>query len=189
MAIRLHELHPTLAHFPLALLPVAFFADLFGRLRGRRRLMEIGKFLMPAAAIGGVATAAAGLVAQEAVEAGDAHDILITHRNLNAGMLVAVGALALLRARRSEPGAGYLLATAGAIAGMAYTAYLGGLMVYRHGVGVLPARGVREQESPEIHYGHMSETARLAADHAGHAAKHAVQHLRAGKIAPALHVQ
>lgn len=40
MAIRLHELHPTLAHFPLALLPVAFLADLFGRLGGRRRLMD-----------------------------------------------------------------------------------------------------------------------------------------------------
>ncbi|HJV51192.1 MAG TPA: DUF2231 domain-containing protein [Noviherbaspirillum sp.] len=186
MSIRIHEVHPTLAHFPLALLPVAFLADLAGRLTGRISLMRIGRFLMPAAAASGAATAVAGLAAQEAVEPGDAHDLLITHRNLNAGLVAAVGALALLRARKEAPGTGYLVASAAALGGMFYTAYLGGLMVYRHGVGVAPAKGVREQSSPEIRYAAAREIAHVAADNVGHAVTDAVHHLREGKVAPAL---
>ena len=186
MSIRIHEVHPTLAHFPLALLPVAFIVDLVGRLAGRLGLMRIGRFLMPAAAVSGAATAVAGLAAQEAVEPGDAHDLLITHRNLNAGLVAAVGILALARARKDVPGAAYLLASAAAVGGMFYTAYLGGMMVYRYGVGVVPAKGVREQASPEIRYDTAREAAHVAADNVGHAARHALHHLREGKVAPAL---
>lgn len=186
MSIRIHEVHPTLAHFPLALLPVAFFADLIGRFTGRDNLTRMARFLMPVAAASGAATAAAGLAAQEAVEPGDAQDLLVTHRNLNAGLVAAVGVLALVRARSATPSTGYLLASAAALAGMGYTAYLGGKMVYQHGVGVSRAGGLREQDSPEISYGHLGEAAQIAAENVGHAAIHAVQHLREGKIAPAL---
>lgn len=189
MSIRIHEVHPTLAHFPLALLPVAFVADLIGRMTGRTGLMEVGRRLMPVAALSGAATAAAGLAAQEAVEVGDAHDVLVTHRNLNAGLVALIGTLAFLRARKSRPGTGYLLASAGAVAGIAYTAYLGGKMVYQHGVGVAPAKGVRDEASPEIRYGGLQQAARVAAGNASHAAGHAVQHIREGSIAPALRKQ
>lgn len=186
MAIRLHEVHPTLAHFPLALLPVAFLADLVGRLTGCAGLMKAGEKLMPVAALGGVATAAAGLAAQEAVEPGDAHDILITHRNLNAGLVGLVGVLALARLGKPRPGTGYLLASAGAMAGMVYTAYLGGKMVYHHGVGVIPAKGIREAADPELRSGQWHQVAGIAADNIRSATRHAVRHLREGNIAPAL---
>lgn len=186
MAIRIHEVHPSLAHYPLALLPMAFLLDLVGKLTGRAKLMDAGRQLMPVAAVTGAVTAAAGLVAQEAVEPGDAHSVLVTHRNLNAALLVLVGGLAFARSRKPAPGAGYLLATAGAVLGMTYTAYLGGKMVYRHGVGVRPAGGVREGADPEIRAGQLKESVSTSLDHLAHGARHAAKHLREGSIAPAI---
>jgi uncharacterized membrane protein len=183
----MHEVHPMLAHFPLALLPIAFAADLAGRLTGRSGWMQIGRQLMPVAAISGAATAVAGLAAQEGVEVGDAHDILVTHRNLNAGLIGLVGVLAFIRMHKTKPGTGYLLASAGALSGMVYTAYLGGKMVYDHGVGVASASGVQEQGSPALRYGELQEAGRIAADNISHATGHAIKHIREGNIAPALH--
>ena len=53
MTMRIHELHPTLVHFPLALFPVALLSDIAGRLTGHRGLMKLGSRLMPLAAAGG----------------------------------------------------------------------------------------------------------------------------------------
>jgi uncharacterized membrane protein len=184
MAMRLHEVHPTLAHYPLALFPVALVADLLGKLTGRRELMKIGAALLPVAAVSGVVTAASGLVAQEAVEPGEAHDMLVTHRNMNIALVGLMGALTLMRLGQKTPTAGYLLAGAGAMAGMTYTAYLGGKMVYDHGVGVMPAHGVRTETSPEIRRYHVKESMQAAADNARHGAEHVVEHLRQGQIAP-----
>lgn len=50
MAIRLHEIHPSVVHFPLALFPASVLADLAGRLTGNRALMRLGAALMPWAA-------------------------------------------------------------------------------------------------------------------------------------------
>lgn len=90
MTIRIREIHPVLVHFPIALLPLALAADWVGRLVRRPALMELGKKLMPAAAASAALSGAAGLVAQSAVKAeGPAHDLLVTHRNLNIGLLAA----------------------------------------------------------------------------------------------------
>jgi hypothetical protein len=69
---------------------------------------------------------------------------------------------------------------------MTYSAYLGGRMVYEHGVGVRPADGLREEQAPEIHADNVDEVARLAAQHVKHGAQHAWEHLRKGEIAPSL---
>ncbi|HEX2197909.1 MAG TPA: DUF2231 domain-containing protein, partial [Burkholderiales bacterium] len=88
MALRLHEIHPSLVHYPLALFPASVLADLFGRLTGSRGLMKTGAALMPLAAGSAVVTGAAGLVAQESVRhEGRAHDLLVTHRSLNLGLI------------------------------------------------------------------------------------------------------
>jgi uncharacterized membrane protein len=186
MSIRVHELHPALVHFPLVLAPVAFIADLFGRISGNRDMMKLGERLMPIAAASGAVSAASGLVAQGAVKPGRAHDLLITHRNINAGLVGLLAVLALERRGKSQPGTGYLLASAAGLIGMAFTAYIGGEMVYHHGVGVQPAGGVRDEHDPELHYGELGQAARTAVGNAREAAVEAVHHLREGKIAPAL---
>src|SRR4051812_2154690 len=119
MPMRLHEVHPSLAHFPLALVPVSIAADIVGAVTGNRFLMRMGAALMPVAAVTGAVTAVAGLVAQNAVEAqGEGHDLLVTHRNLNGALVALTAALAIVRSRTEEPTAGYLAAGVGSALAM-----------------------------------------------------------------------
>lgn len=187
MALRIHEIHPSLVHFPLALFPAALVADFAGRLLGSRRLTTVGATLMPAAAVAGVAAAGSGLVAQGAVQVkGDAHDVLVTHRNLNVGLVLATGLLAGWRSRLARPTNSYLGAGLAGLAALSYTAYLGGKLVYRHGVGVQPASGVAPGQSPQLRSGHMAEALDVSEQHAARAMRHGLHHLKEGAIAPAI---
>jgi uncharacterized membrane protein len=186
MTIRIHEVHPTLVHFPLTLVPMAFLVDLVGMLTGNRSLMRAGKRVMPFAAASGAVAGVAGMAAQRAVRVGSAQDLLTTHRNLNVLLVGAVGALAVMRQRDDRPGAGYLLGLAGVMAGMTYTAYLGGKMVYDHGVGVMPAGGVNEEADPEIRPGYLGEAATASIRNAREATVDSVKALREGSFAPTL---
>ena len=161
MAVRLQEVHPSIVHFPIALLPVAVGADLLGRITGSGRLKELGRTLMPVAAASAALSAVTGLVAQEEVATdGVAEELLITHRNLNLSLVTLSTALAAWRWRREEAGPGYLAVALAGIAAMSYSAYLGGKMVYEHGVGVKPADGVRGGDSPELLPRHAGAIAR-----------------------------
>ncbi|HWC55794.1 MAG TPA: DUF2231 domain-containing protein, partial [Sphingomicrobium sp.] len=76
MAMKLHELHPSLVHFPLALLPLSIGADLLGRVTGSESLLDLGRRTMPLAAAGGLVAGVAGLMAQTEVKAeGGAMDL------------------------------------------------------------------------------------------------------------------
>src|SRR5690625_675675 len=104
MAMRLQEVHPSLVHFPIALLPLSVGADLIGKVSGNRRLTWFGRWGMAASAITGALAGLAGLIAQEEVNvSGKTMDMLITHRNLNLIGVGAVTALAIRRAREKEP--------------------------------------------------------------------------------------
>jgi uncharacterized membrane protein len=50
MAVRLNEIHPSLVHFPIALMPAAVGADLLANATDSDRLAEAGRVLMPIAA-------------------------------------------------------------------------------------------------------------------------------------------
>jgi uncharacterized membrane protein len=187
MAMRTHEIHPMLVHFPLALMPTAIAADAVGAMTDNRTLMETGRTLMPLAVVSMAATGLAGFAAQEEVRAeGEAHDVLVTHRNLNVGLLVMSTALAVLRSRQDRPGPGYLLAGLAGAALMTYSGYLGGKMVYRHGVGVDAAGGYNPERSPRIRRGHLGQAARTAAKDVAGGVAHAVQDVASGELAPHL---
>ena len=144
MPMRLQEVHPSIVHFPIALLPVALGSDALGALVKSEALLGAGRRLMPVAAISAVVAAGTGLVAQEEVKAERrAHDLLVTHRNLNVVLVGLVTTLAVVRSKAARPSVGYLAAGMLGLAGMTYRAYLGGTMVYGHGLGVEPAGGVR----------------------------------------------
>ena len=187
MTIRLQEVHPALVHFPIALLPTAIAADAIGELAGSDPLLEAGRRLAPIAAASAVVAGAAGLVAQAAVRTdGESHGLLVTHRNLNLGLTALVTVLALVRSRRARPGPAYLLGGGLAVGVMAYTAAIGGRMVYKHGVGVEAAGGLREERAPPLDPRRPLATAEAAVDNAGSAARHASEHLAEGEVAPAL---
>ncbi|MEW5926107.1 MAG: DUF2231 domain-containing protein [Gemmatimonadota bacterium] len=185
--MRLQELHPALVHFPIALLPTALAADALGRLSGSETLMETGRRIMPAAAASAAAAGVAGLISQQASEVPEgAHPYLVTHRNVNLGVIGLTALLARKRARCRRPGVGYLLAGLGTLATVAYTAYLGGHMVYEHGVGVKPAGGLKEGKAPEMRLDNADEVLQTAARHVREGWHHTVEHLARSEIAPVL---
>ena len=56
--LRTHELHPTLVHFPLTLVPAALALDAIGEATDNEALMNAGKALMPIAAVSAAITGA-----------------------------------------------------------------------------------------------------------------------------------
>jgi uncharacterized membrane protein len=184
--LRLHEVHPSVVHFPLAMVPLTLALDAIGWLTDRPAFCDTARALMPVAAGSAMVAGAAGLLAQESVRAeGKAHDLLVTHRNLNLGLTAAVTGLAAMRMRRSEPTAAYLLTGLLGVVGMMYTAYLGGKMVYARRVGVEPD-GVRPGESPPIGLRNLGRVARTSARHVKDGVEHIAQDTRRGELAPAL---
>jgi uncharacterized membrane protein len=187
MPIGLQEMHPAVVHFPIAFLPLSLGADALGRLTGDYALLEMGRRTMPLAAAGAVTAAAFGLIAQQAVHAeGQAHDLLVTHRTLNAGVVGVTLAMAAGRMRRSRPGLGYLAVGLAALGAMGYSAYVGGRMAYEHGVGVKPAGGLNEARGPEVGLGNLRESAAIAADNLAHGAAGAARESASGDLAPVL---
>lgn len=187
MAAKLQELHPSLVHFPIALLPVAIGADLLARVTGSRRLSTVGKALMPVAAVSAAVSAAAGLVAAVEVKAeGEAEALLVTHRNMNLSLTAVTGLMAAYRMGEEEAGAGYLALGLAGLGALSYSAYLGGKMVYEHGVGVKPADGLREGDAPELKPGQLGEAARRMGADLAASVRPVVDDLKAGRIAPAV---
>ena len=187
MPPRLQEIHPSLVHFPIALLPLSIGADLLGTLTGNRALSNAGKVLMPIAAGAAAISAAAGLVAQQEVHAqGVAEDLLVTHRNINLS-LTAIGALmAARRLGEEKAGAGYLAVGLAGLGALSYSAYLGGKMTYEHGMGVKPADGLRHGDTPAVSLEEAPSAAKRAWDDLKEATAVTLADLRAGRIAPAI---
>jgi uncharacterized membrane protein len=151
MAMRTHELHPSLVHFPLALLPAAAFVDLASAMRpGDRRLDRIGRKLWWAMAGTGLATGLAGMAASQEIELPNdrARDMMFLHGIGNFGLVLAAFGVAAWRARNH---ASFTSAATGLLAAGAatYTAYLGGELVYTHGAGVTRLGGMTA-EAPAL---------------------------------------
>lgn len=181
MAMRLQEVHPSLVHFPIAFLPTTIICDTLGRITGSRTLLRVGKWGMALTAGSAALAGVFGLIAQEEVEIPDAaKPMLTTHRNLNMGFLGMATVMAARRFQRRAPSARYLLAAMGGLGAVIYSAYLGGHMVYGHGVGVSPAGGVRDGHGPELVGTQMDAVARHAAHDAKAGLKSAARNLASG---------
>jgi uncharacterized membrane protein len=188
MAMKLHELHPALVHAPLALFPIAIGADLVGRATGNDALMALGKKTLPLAVASGLVAGVAGLMAQTEVEAdGVALDVLKTHRTLNLATVAATAALAAHRNRTERPTLAYLAAGVGALAVMTFSAYLGGEMVYKYGVGVKAADGVRKRPAvPELKRKNAARALKRAGADLAEGIKMTAQETAKGDLVPSL---
>lgn len=185
--MRIQEIHPGVVHFPVAFLPLAIALDALGKATGSQRLMDTAALLMPVTVASMAAAGVTGLAAQGAVKAeGRASDILATHRTLNTGLAALTTLMTIVRVGQRRPGAGYLLLGAAAVAAMGYSAYLGGRMVYEHGVGVKPADGVHPELTPEIGMGNIGEAASAAATATTRAVEQTVESTRQGNFVPEL---
>lgn len=187
MAMRLQEVHPSLVHFPITLLPLAVGADAIGKFTGNKKMTWLGKWGIAASAITGLAAGLAGLVAQEEVNvSGRTMDMLITHRNLNLAAVAAIGALAVQRSRVREPSIPYLLGGLAAFGAVAFSSYIGGELVYRHGVGVEPAGGLWEGGGPELTLKNTGAVMRSTGKGLGMGFVHLGKETAQGKIIPTM---
>lgn len=187
MAMRLQEMHPSLVHLPITLFPTAIGIDLVGRATGNSQLLETGRRAIGFAAIGAAVSAITGLIAQEEVNVeGKTRDILITHRNINLAATIMTALMTRWRFRQSRPSAAYLGLGLAGIGALTYSAYLGGELVYHHGVGVAAADGQYREHPPELRRGDMGSFSRDAVTDIGHGVEHLAKELAKGKIVPTL---
>lgn len=186
MTLRLTEIHPSVVHFPIALLPASLALDAAGKATGDSGLSRAGAVLMPAALGGALVAAVAGVLAQGAGRFRDreSHEHLVTHRTLNTALTVAMAAMTVHRLRQRTPGPGYLLAGLAAVAAMGYSAYLGGRMTYEHGVGVAAAGGLRDETT--IGEDSVGSVARNAVADVVRAEKETLEETARGEFVPSL---
>ena len=187
MAIRLQQMHPALVHLPVALLPLAVCADLLGCATGNRALFSFGQKAICVAAVGALAAVASGLIAGEEVNVeGESREMLITHRNLNIFATLAATGMAIWRATHRRPSTLYLGVGAAGVGVVAYTAFLGGKLVYDTGVGVEPAHGVYRADAPALRAGQVGDFVKTAATDLVHGVQHMAQEVAKGQVVPTL---
>jgi uncharacterized membrane protein len=151
------RLHAALNDLPAALLLVSVVFDLIGGITKRDSLRAAGFWTLIAGVLGAGAAVVSGLLAEDVVEHSDrAHAVMETHETLAFIVLVLFGLLALWRLVRRgvlSPKEQPVALTAGVIgvALMAYTARLGGTLVFDHGTGISSAtmEAIRLQRAAE----------------------------------------
>ncbi len=134
--LRAHEVHPLLVHAPLTLLPVAAGLDTLAAITGNRFAERAGCWAWFAGTSGGLAAGLAGSAASQEVKAAEhARDMMFVHGLGNLGIVLTAAGMALWRASHRANPASALLGLS-ACAAAVYTGWLGGELVYAHGVGV-----------------------------------------------------
>lgn len=151
MPMRTHELHPSVVHAPLALLPATALVEALAAVRPLdRRLDRAGRRLWWITAGGALFVGLTGMAASQEVALGDrrARDVMFLHGIGNFGLVLAAFGVATWRTTHR---ASLTSAFAGVAASLAslYTAYLGGELVYTHGAGV-KALGGAAAEAPSL---------------------------------------
>lgn len=150
MTMRTHELHPSLVHAPLVLLPAAALVDLLAALSPRdARLDRAGCRLWWGTVGAGLLTGLAGMAAAKEIELPNDHarDRMFVHGMGNLALVLSAAGVASWRARHRASltsAATGMLATGAAI----YTAYLGGELVYSDGAGVKALGGATAETPP-----------------------------------------
>jgi uncharacterized membrane protein len=132
----MHSWHPFMVHLPLVALLLAVLFDVLAAWRAAPRWRDGATMLWWIGLAGTVAAVITGLLAYSRVDhSGQAHEAMTLHRNLAFASIAILLATATWRWRRPFSRAAAALGIVGA-AGLAGVGYLGGEMVYRHGVGI-----------------------------------------------------
>lgn len=136
------NLHPMLVHFPIAFLPAFLIIDLAGTWFKKAEWRVVASWLLYMGAISTVFTVISGFLAGNSVMHGDnVHDIMEALELYGIVTLVLVFVLSIWRwvgGSRMRGGANVLFLTVATVlcAIMLLAADLGGLLVYKYGIGV-----------------------------------------------------
>jgi len=147
------NIHPLIVHFPIAFLTAFFFLDVAGTLTQNKNWRKLASVLLYFGVVAVLCAVAAGFQAAETIPHGGAvHKIMEKHEHLGLSVAFLTVTLALWRiiaGEKLKPFANFLhLAIAALIVFvMTIGVDLGGLMVYKYGVGVgVDAFELREDE-------------------------------------------
>lgn len=136
------NVHPILVHFPIALLSAFLIMEVLSLALGKDSLHTAASWMLYLGTAGAAAAVAAGLIAERSIAHGDTvHAVIERHELLGLSVLGLALVLSIwrliCRARFSQMGMALHLFVAIVMVGMmVFGADLGGLMVYKHGVGV-----------------------------------------------------
>jgi len=153
--VPLEHLHPMVLHFPIVLVVLLILSDATALVRGvplsgRGVYAIVSASLAALAGLSVAATAMLGDIAAEiAIDRGVADALIEPHEELGSTTAIVLGAWALVRVllwwRGTELSGKRVLGVVGAdlviCAMVLATAYLGGQLVYQHGVNVLTTAG------------------------------------------------
>ncbi|TDB70391.1 DUF2231 domain-containing protein [Micromonospora sp. KC723] len=140
-----HPVHPMLVMFPLALLVTGALFDIVDAVGGPDFLGEAAYWNITVGLVGGLLAAAAGTVDLLAIPAGTrAKRVALTHAAANVAVVLLFAAVWAVRlSAESRTAGGALIAIeVVAVALLGISAWLGGELVDRLGVGVDPEAGL-----------------------------------------------
>jgi uncharacterized membrane protein len=135
-------IHPDLVHFPIALLTVAFVADVIGFATRRAAVRGFAWACLVLGFLGLVGAAITGWIDMERANlAPETHELVDLHWRVGAVLTVLTLGLLIWRGRiRRRPdggtGRGYLVCFAALFALMVFQGWFGGELAYAHGAGV-----------------------------------------------------
>ena len=141
--MELWEIHPSLVHFPIALLIAGLCTDLYARARRNLSVGHVATGLYVSGVVAGLVTGLAGLLAFYTVPSAhteQAHDQVVWHLGLALASVVLFAGVAWVRWRgwRELPSVGSLVAGLVAVGLLTAAGYLGGHIVYHGAMGVEP---------------------------------------------------
>jgi len=139
-----HLVHPALVHFGVAFIATGALLEAWGLLRGHESSRRYGAPLLVAGTIVLVAVIATGYLAANTIELQDAARPTLKEHERNGWILLAI--LVMLQFWKAWFGGSlprtqeklYAAALVLAVGWMAWSAYLGGTLVYTYGPGVSP---------------------------------------------------
>ncbi|MGB7923409.1 MAG: DUF2231 domain-containing protein [Pyrinomonadaceae bacterium] len=150
-----HPVHPMLIPFPLALWVTSFVADVIFYFNRNLSLLLIAKFTLAAGILGGLAAAVPGIIDWLAIKDQEVKRIANWHARLNIIALLIFAASLYLRTRYGARFVSYsltipfLLSLVGVIL-IGISGWLGGDLVYKHGVSVAPQHDSPEEEKAKV---------------------------------------
>ncbi|MFF5176614.1 DUF2231 domain-containing protein [Micromonospora sp. NPDC000316] len=134
-----HPVHPMLVMFPVALLVTAVLFDLVDTVGGPDLLGEVAYWNITVGLIGGLLAAAAGTFDLLAIPTGTrAKRVALLHAGANVAVILLFAAIWVVRLNADSRAAGgaLLVVEVVAVAILGISAWLGGELVDRLGVGV-----------------------------------------------------
>lgn len=153
----LADFHPSLSHFPIALLISALVFEIVGQFNKRESFLHVALYVQALGVLGAAASVVSGEQAEEAVEhLAGIEAVLEQHERLGTASLwfgVALVALKLFLWKKNFLTAKWkplLLVLSVVLAGLAGAAgKIGGQLVYTHGAGVGPF--MQQHPAPSAH--------------------------------------